>query len=1193
VNRAKSEIAIDADRRWWPNWSKGRRGDAMSEAADITAEDLFRLVARAEDKASWDQLHEAFGATVIRSVPLMAGLVDQARSRQVSDPAATARVMKWLGEARERNGDEGLPERLMSADSDAEVLKLLRDNADSITPELGASAVREARRLVGQPHPLAARAAERVLRRGELVAEFLGDKETKAEAALLRSVMANQRGAPESATAHCLSAAQLFGELGDAFNQARAIGQAGSFFLEQGRIGEAEDALRRSLALLAEDPTAHGLFAPTFEELALIAARSERWGEAAKCWSRAADHRRALGQTLREARALRGAAVMSNLVAGAEAETLDYAERAVRLTPPGGDGADREDIAQFADMIAGRCLAEAGAEGGQYDRWAMLAEQVATLSPDPATIARIDLVAAKAAAQHHDMKGARDRAKAALENARRGDASLVAEASMVYAYAAIASGDAAPALRELQDTLDRLGPTGDPVTRAELQRLRSAALGKMGRLAEAAEAAKLAGSLETAMEPAARTYVAAAIKAQEFSLAIALRDVERATLLGLDLLAAARSLGSAERELSAMHNLGVAAGMMGQYGHDLPRSRIQELLSGIVDALPDVGPADTADGVGRRLLQHVVAGLRGSGNRAEFARALAALSNLDSDPEQRLAMLLEAHAELSAAAGSPSSEAIVLANLGKAYRALGANDAAENCLACSLQLSEACGDYQWAYDTALELSDFVLDRDGIAEQAKMLRRAIGYIELARLSLPASDRNLLAFDRGKARPYRRLIRSNLERGRVAAAFDALQQMKARALLSAHSGGDDGETDIQADSLRLEEQALLVRLRSAETDGTESKLDLLAELDRVYDALAEYNPRYVARRRGKPLDFDSVRRLLKQQDRPAILIDFFVSDDSAAAFLVRSDWDNPVYVDLQLTTSELTTVRQDFERQVVNYRGAGPETWRSPAEALVRPLAAHLREGDLAYLVPHDLLHGMPLHAFPIEGRPMCARHDVAYLPAASFLAVVGALPTVRGLSTACCIGVDFIEEAEAVAALFKDTVLLTGPVLADSVEAAARGRDVIHISAHGVFDPDNAALSGIVIGGLPAGGLPSADSILSAERISRMDFDGAIVCLSACVSAAGVLTQGDELLGIQRGCFIGGAASVVSALWPVDAAVTQEFMAEFYRELIASHGRTGKVDKVAAFRFAQDKIRRREADINEYYWAAFTISGDWR
>jgi CHAT domain-containing protein/tetratricopeptide (TPR) repeat protein len=134
-----------------------------------------------------------------------------------------------------------------------------------------------------------------------------------------------------------------------------------------------------------------------------------------------------------------------------------------------------------------------------------------------------------------------------------------------------------------------------------------------------------------------------------------------------------------------------------------------------------------------------------------------------------------------------------------------------------------------------------------------------------------------------------------------------------------------------------------------------------------------------------------------------------------------------------------------------------------------------------------------------------------------------------------------------------------------------------------------------------------DGILTADEIASLPMSGArLVVLSACESGLGETAGGEGLLGIQRAFQVAGARTTIATLWTINDKATQHFMEEFYRNFLER-----KMSPLEAMRAAQlwalnnpDLFLPRGADdpnaepvaptrLPPYYWAAFTLSGDWR
>jgi CHAT domain-containing protein len=69
----------------------------------------------------------------------------------------------------------------------------------------------------------------------------------------------------------------------------------------------------------------------------------------------------------------------------------------------------------------------------------------------------------------------------------------------------------------------------------------------------------------------------------------------------------------------------------------------------------------------------------------------------------------------------------------------------------------------------------------------------------------------------------------------------------------------------------------------------------------------------------------------------------------------------------------------------------------------------------------------------------------------------------------------------------------------------------------------------------------------------------------------------------------GAARVISSLWNVDDKASAELMTHFYQALTSEQ----RLRPAAALRAAQIEIWKQPHWSFPYYWAAFTLQGEWK
>ena len=120
--------------------------------------------------------------------------------------------------------------------------------------------------------------------------------------------------------------------------------------------------------------------------------------------------------------------------------------------------------------------------------------------------------------------------------------------------------------------------------------------------------------------------------------------------------------------------------------------------------------------------------------------------------------------------------------------------------------------------------------------------------------------------------------------------------------------------------------------------------------------------------------------------------------------------------------------------------------------------------------------------------------------------------------------------------------------------------------------DNPMFSGIRLGG----------SYLTLYDLYNLKLPAELVALSGCVTGLNVVAAGDELLGLARGLFRAGAASLLVSLWDVPDRSTAEFMSAFYDRL------SSVPNRAAALRDAMLEVRRQYP--HPLYWAPFLLSG---
>jgi CHAT domain-containing protein len=112
--------------------------------------------------------------------------------------------------------------------------------------------------------------------------------------------------------------------------------------------------------------------------------------------------------------------------------------------------------------------------------------------------------------------------------------------------------------------------------------------------------------------------------------------------------------------------------------------------------------------------------------------------------------------------------------------------------------------------------------------------------------------------------------------------------------------------------------------------------------------------------------------------------------------------------------------------------------------------------------------------------------------------------------------------------------------------------------------------------------------LRAHEVFNLKLNADVVVLSACRTGLGKEVRGEGLVGLTRGFMYAGSPRVVVSLWNVNDAATAELMTRFYRGMLVDNLRPAK-----ALQTAQVSMLKEQRYSEPFYWAAFTLQGEWR
>lgn len=453
--------------------------------------------------------------------------------------------------------------------------------------------------------------------------------------------------------------------------------------------------------------------------------------------------------------------------------------------------------------------------------------------------------------------------------------------------------------------------------------------------------------------------------------------------------------------------------------------------------------------------------------------------------------------------------------------------------------------------------------------------------------------------GHADLYARLVDLLWREDQVAEAFAYAERAQARIFLDQignaridfFSGAPPeqaaAEQQLRQSLVVLQSQLQAERNKPAELYDREQVAQLQAQLETqrrehaaMLDQLRARNPEYASLVSIDTLDLEQVQtQVLGAGD--TTLVEYMLLGEHALAWVLNGPGTQPVLIPLDIGEAELTGQIKFLNARLDQRRFDRTIAARLHA-ALFAPLEPHIQYNNVI-LVLDGALHYLPFAALYDSGagRYLVEKYSFSYSPSASVLHFIqqkrnpnserlllmadpdGSLPHAAA-------------EAQAIAALYQVEPLLGSQATEERLQAEAGSHDILHLSAHGVYDPFVPLNTSVQLAG----------SFLTVAEAYGLDLRAAnLVVLSACDSDLGEISDGGDVVGLPRAFLYAGTPAVVTTLWAIDSVASGELMARFHAAL-----RQGTT-VATALQQAQQSVLATEQWSSPYYWAAFRLTGD--
>jgi tetratricopeptide (TPR) repeat protein len=549
--------------------------------------------------------------------------------------------------------------------------------------------------------------------------------------------------------------------------------------------------------------------------------------------------------------------------------------------------------------------------------------------------------------------------------------------------------------------------------------------------------------------------------------------------------------------------------------------------------------------------------------------------------------------------GDRAGEGLALNNIGGVYDSLGQHEEALDHFQQALTIAQETGD---RYREAINLRNigFIYKEQGDTTRAiEWLQKSVEVLESMQSEITVEELKA-SFAAEQSYTYENLISLLWEAARWEEAFNYAERARARAFLDQLGGGNldfragaDANLIEREQSLRDEINALrsqLITLQSrpqSERDPTATaalQKDLANRENEYARLLTEIKVQSPEVAELVSVDVASSAEVQNLLDANTTLVEYLVTADRVLAFLITRD----AFETVEVNVSRDALIQEiDTFREFTNPVGSHPDSLKQLYTWLIAPLRDRLKTPVIG-IVPHGALHYLPFAALTDGERYLSEDYILFTLPSASTLRFIQEKrkPEVSNIlalgnpSTTLPDLKNAEQEAKSIASLYETQARIGQDATESAVRAQANQAGILHLAAHGEYNPNNPLFSVIHLAADSEN-----DGRLEAHEIFGLDLTKAtdLVVLSACQTNIGAVSAGDEVVGLNRAFLYAGTPTVIASLWNVDDEATALLMEQFYTRLREGMG------KGEALQQAQLDVRAQYP--HPYYWAAFVLTGD--
>ncbi|MCO4744357.1 MAG: CHAT domain-containing protein [Proteobacteria bacterium] len=494
-----------------------------------------------------------------------------------------------------------------------------------------------------------------------------------------------------------------------------------------------------------------------------------------------------------------------------------------------------------------------------------------------------------------------------------------------------------------------------------------------------------------------------------------------------------------------------------------------------------------------------------------------------------------------------------------------------------------------------------LERGRSKQGIAALELAIAELERSRLGLDTDDSTRFVLTHRT--PYEAVIEALLSENETVRAMAYAERLQRTETGSATLDGDAATAARELDQERsYVEKALASELASG-GEESERSAALRARLAALHvdfadavDHLRATHPDFSAATQVDPEELQALQSTLPEG---VVVVQPLPLEDRLVLLVLSRTHLEAVNVEVAGTEVERQVGR--LARSLRAEMTQDPEWTEQMADKLgawfLAPIASHLDGADTVVVSASGALRQLPFALLRHEGKYLIERSAVASVThigslqshdaLASRFQVDGRKLGLLGNPDGTLPGAE--AEVSAIATRFPGSEVVIGAASTERFHALAAGKHTLHLATHGVINPTTPTQSYLVMG-------PDEER-LSYRMIPGLAptlGDVRLVVLSACESGLPVKARSaDEqglvisINGLAAQFRRAGVETLVASLWRVDDAGTRALMTAFYDELGSGQ------DIAQSMRRAQLALLADPKTAHPWYWAGFSVVGDWR